>query len=715
MPNPIFPDIQIPTNINDHRKWGGLKGCAVALAISEAAAKHKGISVVITADTRTAQHLAEEISFFSDSGNTTLHFPDWEILPYDNFSPHQDIISQRLKALQQLPQLSKGILIVPVSTMMARISPPEHINRNSFVIEKQDTFDLPFWRNKLSVAGYHAVDTVFGHGEYAIRGSILDLFPMGSNQPVRVELFDDHVESLRLFDPDTQRSSEEVERFELLPAKEFPLTPEAISRFKSSWRERFDVDHRNCPVYQDVSEGIATAGLEYYLPLFHDQCATLADYLPSSTLLFTLGDLSQPAKHFWDEIGTRYENLRFDITRPLLSPAEIAQAPEQLFSSLKTFPKISLSEDNLEQRLGSENFASTDGVDLYINAHLENPFKPLNDFLDRKSEQPSSTLFTVDSAGRREGLLEQLQKINVQPKVFSSWQEYRNDKNCPLAMLVAPLEEGVELSEPPLSIITESQLYGHQVQQKRRRKKASESADLVVKNLTELKIGAPVVHLDHGVGRYCGLQTLVIDAQAVEFLTLEYASDAKLYVPVSSLHLISRYSGADADSAPLHRLGTETWQKERRKAAEKAHDVAAELLDIYARRAAKEGYRYDKPALEYTQFCSEFPFEETPDQQSAIEATVADMTSQQPMDRLICGDVGFGKTEVAMRATFVATQNNKQVAILVPTTLLAQQHYESFKDRFADWPIKVEVLSRFKTAKEQQATLKLLESGHVDI
>ena len=713
MTPPLFPEIQIPVNNNDHRKWGGLTGCSAALAISEAALKHKGLSVVITPDTQTAQRLTEEINFFGGESSPTLHFPDWEMLPYDNFSPHQDIISQRLKALHQLPQLTKGILVVPISTMMARISPPEYIHQSSFVIEKQNTFDLTFWRNKLTSAGYHTVDTVYEHGEYAIRGSILDLFPMGSSAPVRIELFDDEVESLRLFDPDTQRSKEEIDHFELLPAKEFPFTPDAISRFKSAWRERFDVNHRECPVYQDVSEGIATAGLEYYLPLFHEKSASLIDYFPTSTLLFTMGDLSSPAKVFWDEIGERYDNLKFDVTRPLLPPNEIAQAPEQLFSSLKALPKINVNKQTIEQASGSYDFGSKEGTDLFINAHHEQPFKPLIAFLEQKSIQGTSILFTAESAGRRESLLEQLKKIAVQPTVFSSWVEFRSDHNCPVALIVAPLEEGVELEHPPLSIITESQLYGHQVQQKRRRKKESESADLVVKNLTELKTGAPVVHIDHGVGRYCGLQSLEVDEQTVEFLTLEYANDAKLYVPVSSLHLISRYSGSD--SAPLHRLGTETWQKEKRKAAEKAHDVAAELLDIYARRAAKEGYTYENSAAEYASFSGEFPFEETPDQESAIESTISDMTSHRPMDRLICGDVGFGKTEVAMRAAFVATQNGKQVAILVPTTLLAQQHHESFKDRFADWPVKTDVLSRFKSAKEQQASLKLLESGQIDI
>ena len=712
---PVFSETTLPIKSNDHRKWGGLTGCAIALAISEAASKHQGLSVVITPDTQTAQRLEHEISFFSGDERPTLHFPDWEMLPYDSFSPHQDIISQRLKALHQLPQLNDGILIVPVSTMMAKISPPEYVNQSSFVIEKKNAFDLTFWKNKLTTAGYHSVDTVYEHGEYAIRGSILDLFPMGSSEPVRIELLDDEVESLRLFNPDTQRSKQEIDYFELLPAKEFPLTPEAISRFKSAWRERFDVNHRQCPMYQDVSEGIATAGLEYYLPLFHERSASLLEYLPESTVLFTLGDLAPSAKTLWDEIKARYENLKFDVTRPLLPPAEIAQAPEQLFSSLKPFPRVNILKQPVETTQGNNNFGSNDGVDLFINAHLEQPFKPLMTFIENKSNLGASILFTTESAGRREGLLERLKSISIRPKVFSSWNEYRSDSSCSIALVVAPLELGAELNNPQLSIITESQLYGHQVQQKRRRKKEEETADLVVKNLTELKLGAPVVHIDHGVGRYCGLQSLEVDKQAIEFLTLKYANEATLYVPVSSLHLISRYSGSNSDTAPLHRLGTETWQKEKRKAAEKAHDVAAELLDIYARRAAKEGFVYKNHDMEYTQFSSEFPFEETPDQQSAIESTIADMTSHRPMDRLICGDVGFGKTEVAMRAVFIATQNSKQVVILVPTTLLAQQHHESFKDRFADWPVKVEVLSRFKSAKEQSATLKLLESGHVDV
>ena len=711
----FFPDLPLPAKKNDHRKWGGLSGSAIALAISEAACTFKGLSVVLTPDTLTAQQLSDEIHFFADEEINILHFPDWETLPYDSFSPHQDIISQRLKVLHQLPRLTKGILLAPLTTLMGRIAPAEYINQSTFLLKTGDHFDLTLWRAQLSKTAYHCVDTVYEHGEYAIRGSIIDVFPMGSEQPYRIELFDNDVESLRLFDPDTQRSLSQVNGIELLPAKEFPLTPEAITRFKSRWRSQFDVDHRRCPIYQDVSEGIAATGMEYYLPLFHESCASLVEYFPASTLILTLGDLPKAAQSFWTEANERYENLRYDTTRPILPPIAIIQAPEQVFATIKDFPRVSIINEVLVAHAGHYNFATRPGAAHTVNVHLEQPLKALADFLCQQAAENIPVLFSAESAGRRESLREQLKKINIEPKLFTRWTDYLAADACTVGLIIAPLEQGVTLLEPRLTFITESQLYGHQVQQTRRRKKDFEAADLAVKNLTELRIGAPVVHLDHGVGRYLGLQILHVDGQSVEFLALEYANEAKLYVPVSSLHLISRYSGFDADSAPLHRLGSDSWQKEKRKAAEQACDVAAELLDIYARRAVKKGYAFPLPDAEYQQFSAEFPFEETPDQQNAISATLADMSSSQPMDRLICGDVGFGKTEVAMRATFLATQAHKQVAILVPTTLLAQQHYESFKDRFANWPIKVDVLSRFKTAKEQQEILQQLANGKVDI
>ncbi|HEX4974292.1 MAG TPA: transcription-repair coupling factor, partial [Pseudomonadales bacterium] len=711
----FFKDLAIPTQKNDHRHWGGLNGSALALAIGDAALLHKSLSVVITADNQSALQLADELRFFTNQACEILHFPDWETLPYDQFSPHQDIISQRLKVLHQLPRLKQGILLVPISTLMGRIATTDYVQQTTFVLKAGDVFDLEAWRAQMSQAGYHCVDTVYEHGEFAIRGSIVDVFPTGSSQPFRIELFDNDVETLRLFDPDTQRSLSQVTQIELLPAKEFPLTPAAIAQFRSRWRALFDVDHRLCPLYQDVSEGIAAMGCEYYLPLFFEHCATLVDYFPAATRLFTVGDLAKAAQSFWTEANARYENLRYDSRRPILPPIDIIQSPEQVFSSIKALPRISLHSEVLPLHAGHYNFETRPAAELTVNAHLEQPFKLLADFLAAQATQKTPVLFCVESAGRRESLREQLKKIHVEPKLFTDWANYLVSDACPVALVIAPLSNGVSLLEPPLCIISESQLYGHQVQQHRRRKKDLEAADLAIKNLTELRIGAPVVHIDHGVGRYLGLQGLEIDGQFIEFLALEYANAAKLYVPVSSLHLISRYSGVDADSAPLHKLGSDHWQKEKRKAAEQAYDVAAELLDIYARRAVKQGFAFPEPGLDYEQFAAEFPFEETPDQQNAISATLADMCAPQAMDRLICGDVGFGKTEVAMRATFIASQAHKQVAILVPTTLLAQQHYESFKDRFANWPVKIEVLSRFKTAKEQQTVLQQLEEGKVDI
>lgn len=711
----FFKDLAIPTQQNDHRHWGGLSGSALALAISEAAHAYAGLSVVITADSQTALQLADELRFFAGEDHEILHFPDWETLPYDQFSPHQDIISQRLKVLHQLPRLRRGILLVPMSTLMGRIASADYVQQNTFVLKTGDIFDLEAWRSQMSQAGYHCVDTVYEHGEYAIRGSIVDVFPTGSAQPYRIELFDNEVDTLRLFDPDSQRSQSQVSHIELLPAKEFPLTPEAIKTFKNRWRAQFDVDHRKCPLYQDVSEGIAATGTEYYLPLFFERCAALVDYFPPATLIFTVGDLPKAAHSFWNEVKQRYENLRYDSSRPILPPIDIIQSPEQVFSSIKTQARIALHSEAQAIHAGQMNFQTRPAVDLTVNAHLEQPFKALADFLAAQAVQHIPVLFTVESAGRRESLREQLKKIRIEPKLFNDWADYLASPFCPVGLVIAPLANGVSLIEPALCLISESQLYGHQVQQIRRRKKDLEAADLAIKNLTELRMGAPVVHIDHGVGRYLGLQGLEIDGQFIEFLALEYANAAKLYVPVSSLHLISRYSGMDADSAPLHKLGSDHWQKEKRKAAEQAYDVAAELLDIYARRAVKQGFAFPEPGLDYQQFAAEFPFEETPDQHNAITATLADMCAPQAMDRLICGDVGFGKTEVAMRAAFIASQAHKQVAVLVPTTLLAQQHYESFKDRFANWPVKVDVLSRFKTAKEQQAILLQVEQGKVDI
>lgn len=706
----------LPSKAGDQRIWGNLKGSAHAWGLAQAAQQHTGLLLVVTPDTRTAMQLELEIPFFADDSLQILTFPDWETLPYDSFSPHQDIISQRLATLNRLPSARQGILIVPVSTLMHRVAPHAFLSGQTLLLDVGQKFALDSVRKRLEQAGYRCVDMVMDHGEYAVRGAILDLFPMGSDVPFRIELFDDEIDTLRSFDPETQRSIEKVEQIRLLPAKEFPLHDEAIKRFKERFKNQFDADPRSCPVYQDISAGLASAGIEYYLPLFFDHTATLFDYLPDNTLLLTADELQASADHFWSDCNSRYEDLRYDRQRPILPPQNLFLATDELNRALKNLPRIVLrSAITADDKAHHTDLPLLEPPELPINAKANNPLMHVESCCIQANEQGRRVLFVAESAGRKDTLLELLKRIRIQPKPVESWSQFLASTQHEHMITVAPLSAGLVLTHPLATVITESQLFGNRVMQRRRRKRGDDNAENVIRNLTELNPNDPVVHIDHGVGRYKGLQSLDIDGQKQEFLTLEYANEAKLYVPVSSLHLISRYSGASDSLAPLHRLGTEQWSKERRKAAEQIHDTAAELLNIYARRAAKPGHAFDINRQDYEAFCDGFPFEETPDQMAAIDAVVADMTSDRPTDRLVCGDVGFGKTEVAMRAAFVAVQNEKQVAILVPTTLLAQQHFETFKDRFSDWPVQVEVLSRFRTGKEQTQALKQIEEGKVDI
>jgi len=721
--DPLLPPFS--KQAGDRQSWGTLHGSAAALAIANTAKQSKHLTVVITADTVSASALEIELDFFvgkkinslpsttvakQASGIEILHFPDWETLPYDYFSPHQDIISDRLHTLYQLPQLQQGILVVPITTLLHRISPPEFLRKNSLVVDLGQTFDLNGMAKQLQSTGYHGVDTVYEHGEYAIRGSLMDIFPMGSDLPFRIDLFDDEVESIRTFDPETQRTLDQIDSVRLLPAKEYPLDKEGITHFRNTWHETFDVDHRSCPLYQDVSDGISPAGIEYYLPLFFQECGTLFDYLPEDAIIFTHGDLETAADRFWREATTRFESRIGDRERPLLPPEKIFITGDRVFSELKKHPRIDLFKGS-EEKAKTKPFANTPLPPLGIDSHASQPLNALKNYL---LDNESRILFCAESAGRRETLLELLSKINIRPITCAGWQEFLDGEQR-LSICISPIAQGLKLSAPDITVISEGELFGSQVHQTRRRRQSNDSADQIVKNLTELSIGAAVVHIDHGVGRYRGLVMLDVDGQSHEFLLLEYAGKDKLYVPVASLDRISRYSGADEKSTPVNRLGSEQWEKAKRKAAEKIRDVAAELLEIYARREAKPGYAFKNPKLAFEKFCQSFPFEETPDQEKAIEAVTKDMLSNNAMDRLVCGDVGFGKTEVAMRAAFIAAHSGKQVAILVPTTLLAQQHYENFIDRFADWPINIDVLSRFRSKKESDDVLQKVASGNVDI
>lgn len=692
--------------------WGNLPGAALSLAIAEAASAAKRFTLLLTADSQSAERLEQELKFFAPD-LPVLHFPDWETLPYDLFSPHQDIISQRIASLYRLPELVHGVLVVPITTALHRLAPTSFLLGSSLVLDVGQKLDVDAMRTRLEASGYRYVDTVYEHGEFTVRGALIDLFPMGSKLPYRIDLFDDEIETLRTFEPETQRSIDKVDSVRLLPAKEFPLQKEAVTRFKARFRERFDVDFRRSPIFQDLNSGITPAGIEYYIPLFFEETSTLFDYLPQDTQVFSMPGIEAAAETFWKDVRNRYEERRVDPERPLLPPAELFLPVDDCFARLKNWPRVVASQDDVESGVGRERFPAQVLPDLAIESKASQPLAALSKFL---GEFPGRVLFTAESAGRREVLLELLERLKLRPKTLDSWQEFVDSKER-LAITIAPLDEGLVLEDPTLALVAESPLFGQRVMQRRRRDKRADShaSDAVIKNLAELREGAPVVHIDHGVGRYLGLATLEVENQVAEFLMLAYAEEAKLYVPVANLHLIARYTGSDDELAPLHRLGSEAWQKAKRKAAEQVRDVAAELLDIYARRAAREGYAFADPKLDYDTFSAGFPFEETPDQQTTIEAVRADMLAPKPMDRLVCGDVGFGKTEVAMRAAFIAVHGGRQVAILVPTTLLAQQHYNSFRDRFADWPVTVEVMSRFKSAKEINAAVADLAEGKIDI
>ncbi len=705
----------------DRRRWSGLHGAATALAIAGAARSFDGLLLVVTADPGAALQLETELRFVLLGGGSSgsegdgdipiLHLPDWETLPYDLFSPHQDIVSDRLRVLSQLPHTRRGVLVAPATMLMKRLPPPAFITGNTFRFQVGDRIDRELLRRTLERAGYRAADTVYEHGEFAVRGALIDVFPMGADQPLRLDLFDDELESLRTFDPETQRTLDKIPAIELLPAREFPLDQRAIQRFQDAWHQRFDADPRRSPLYHDVSQGLAPGGIEYYLPLFFDQTATLFDYLPGAALAFAAGDIQAAAEEFWHEAAERFRDHGVDSTRPLLPPAELFLTGDQLFAALNALPRTDLQAASLPAKAGSHDFASTPVPEIAVDARAKRPLGRLEQYLTTAS---GPVLFCAESAGRREAILDLLKTIGITPLAVAGWAEALAATSGQM-IAVHPLERGFRLADGRFTLISETELFGHQVLQRRRRARQRDSADQVVRSLTELRAGAPVVHIDHGVGRYLGLQVLSVDGEQQEFLAIEYAEGAKLYVPVANLHLISRYSGGDPDAAPLHRLGAEQWQKAKEKAAREIRDTAAELLDIHARRAARQGFAYPDPGADYQAFAAGFPFEVTPDQEDAIAAVRADMLGSTPMDRLVCGDVGFGKTEVAMRAAFFAVSAGRQVAVLVPTTLLAQQHWQNFRDRFADWPVRVEMVSRFRSAKEQEAIAARVASGDVDI
>ncbi len=703
----------LPTTPKQRRYWTPPHGSARALLIDEAARTHKGLVVAVTRDTLRAQVLEAELKLFA-GGLSVLHFPDWETLPYDVFSPHPEIVSQRIATLYQLPGVKRGVLVVPVATLMQRIAPRVHITGSGLVLARRQKLDLAAEQRRLEGSGYRHVPQVAEPGDFAVRGALLDIFPMGAAEPYRIELFDDEVESIRSFDAETQRSQKQVEKIELLPAREFPLTEAAAKDFRNNLRERFPIDVRRCPLYQDMKEGVTPGGIEYYLPLFFSQTATLFDYLADDAL-FVLGEgAGEAADQFWAQTAERYDQRAHDIERPVLPPAELYLPPEQLRERLNKRLRVEVVDAGHEHAVDT---GTQPAPELPLNRKGEEPGTSLRQFL---SNYPGRVLIAADSAGRREALIETLAGAGLKPQNVDSWQAFLGsaDDAGRFAITIASLDQGFAITRPALTVLTERELYGERVRSERERKRRRGTArdpESIIRDLTELTLGAPIVHVDHGVGRYQGLVSMDVGGMDGEFLTIEYAKGDKLYVPVSQLGLVSRYSGTAPELAPLHSLGGDAWERARRKAAEKVRDVAAELLAIYAQREARggESMPIDRQLVE--EFGSTFPFEETPDQETAIEAVLGDLAAPRAMDRVICGDVGFGKTEVALRAAFATATAGKQVAVLVPTTLLAQQHYRNFADRFADWPVRVDVLSRFKSTKEVNDALKRLADGQIDV
>ena len=703
----------LPANSERPVKWGKLYGAAPALAIAEAAPAAAGPLLVIAQNSREAETLSEEIRFFAGPNLSVNVFPDLETLPYDSFSAHPDITSARLATLAELPRARHGVWLVAIDTLLQRLAPRSYIEAYSLKVHLNETLDLEALRAQLAMAGYAAVTQVVAHGEFAVRGSLIDVFPMGSDTPYRIDLLDRDIDSIRRFDPDTQRSLDKLDGIHLLPARETPLNPEAVREFRRRYRLRFTGDLSEQAVYRDVSTGVAPAGIEFFLPLFFERTSHLFEYLPPNSVVVDINDAVSSAPALWSGIVERHEQLRHDRYRPILDPAEVYLPPEELLQAISPRPQVLLHtfEWPPETPGPFQNFPTAVPPQVRIDARAEQPAAELVSHVNAANAR---ILIAAESAGRRELILDLLRGRGVQAKIFDSFAAFQAS-GLKLGIAVSAAVSGLRLEQPALEILTESQLFGDRARQERRRRRAERDPAKILKELSDLRIGAPVVHETYGVGRYVGLQTMDIAGYTGEFLVLEYAEGDKLYVPVQSLHLVSRYTGAPAETAPLHKLGGDQWQKARRKAAQRIRDVAAELLDLYSRRAARQGTRMLSGEAEYRAFQAGFPFEETADQAAAIDQVIADLKSDKPMDRVICGDVGFGKTEVALRAAFIAVQAGKQVAVLVPTTLLAQQHYTTFVDRFADWPVRIESLSRFRTNKEAAGIIEGVAAGTVDI
>jgi transcription-repair coupling factor (superfamily II helicase) len=691
-----------------------LHGSSDAFVLAQAAAelkKQKRMLVAVVANASDAQRLLDEIPWFGAPGDDALRcylLPDWETLPYDSFSPHQDLVSARLATLYEIQHGRCDVLIVPATTALLRIAPVSFLSTYTFFFKQGEKLDDARLKSQLTLAGYNHVTQVMSPGEYSVRGGLIDLYPMGSTLPYRLDLFGDVIDSIRTFDADTQRSLYPVAEVRLLPGREFPMDESARAFFRSRWREVFEGDPTKSVIYRDIASGIASAGIEYYLPLFFEETATLFQYLPEDASFALIGDIDGAIRRFWTDTNSRFSFLKADRERPLLPPERLFLTDEDFFSLAKPHGRWVIQSDEGASEL------SAPIADVAVNRRVADPLAGLRSYLERVGKR---VMICAESAGRRETLQQYFNEFNLAVTPCDGYADFASATASPM-FGVAPLQTGFALGPElgDLVFITETELYANSGRRvgKKRQEEATQ-IEAMVRDLSELKIGDPVVHANHGIGRYRGLMSMDMGFGETEFLHLQYAGNTKLYVPVSQLHVISRYAGASPEDAPLHTLGSGQWEKAKQRAAQQAHDTAAELLDLYAKRSLRQGHAFPFSLRDYETFASNFGFEETADQAAAIEAVIQDMTSGKPMDRLICGDVGFGKTEVALRAAFVAVMGGKQVAILAPTTLLAEQHAQTFADRFADWPVKIAELSRFRSAKQVAQAIKGMADGSLDI
>ena len=689
------------------RRYSGLAGSSDALALARLAAEARPLAVVSAGATDSAR-LLEELAWLSPALRVCL-LPDWETLPYDSFSPHQDLVSERLATLYRILRGDFDVVLVPAATALVRLCPPAHLAAHTFFIRQNERLDAEALRRQLALAGYSAVTQVVAPGEFCFRGGLIDLYPMGSAIPYRIDLDDDRVETLRCFDVDSQRTLYAVKEIRMLPAREFPLDEAGRAGFRGRWREIFEGDPSKRRLYKDVSAGVPAAGVEYYLPLFFDSLATVFDYLPEAATLVLHRDVSAATQAFWRDAESRFRMMGGDPDRPLLPPAQLFLPAEEFYTRAKSFARVDLldtAEEDPEQPLLTMPLPS-----VAVDRRAADPLALLKAFVNSSGLR---VLISSESPGRRETMRSYFSEYGFSPSPCESFENF-NSNTEKLCFTVSPLANGFIVPAEGWAVITEAELYAGTARRKGRGAKAQSSVEGMLRDLSELRIGDPVVHAQHGIGRYGGLVNLDLGEGTTEFLLLEYEAGDKLYVPVSQLEVISRYSGAQPEEAPLHKLGSGQWDKARTRAAKQVRDTAAELLALYARRAARQGHAFQFKPHDLEAFADGFGFEETADQQAAIQAVTADMASGKPIDRLICGDVGFGKTEVALRAAFVAIADRRQVVLLCPTTLLAEQHFQTFADRFADWPVKIAELSRFKSSKEASLTTKQLQSGELDI